>query len=830
MKKFRTAECIIRKLYFLISFTDSYKQKKCIDNCTEKHLQSLECIPNPFINHSFVLIDSNQTSFKICENEKNITIDFKYCYKECPKHCLQSYKNLKTQTFINNFNGNSYIKIFNNKEKQYFYQAESELSIIKYIADLGGLFGLYLGISLIDMGKVIKNSIKYMKIFINYMKNTKYFKIIKLSICLEKINTILNYNLNINFNLISNILSNPILIFELLSMMNLYFQYSTQTNYEFIPYNISDNKYSLNEFPSITICNEQLFDEIWFKNYFNSDIVRDLIRKWEPIYNFKHILENSGRSCETSRLNLNKIYHNITNKHVIYSMNELIFAYCKMYLMNLPLIIGVHEDVYFDQYISMAEFILNKLMANNHDEFNNKTLQFEDKHSYGLSPVKQLFDFYGQHYRCVTDEPSINCSQLSPTLSLLSPMGKCHTFLTNIYNQSYVKSINIFTNLFIFSGNPISLFPHYLLNRYYFQDRLGLPSDKSMEIIPIFNYMHKYYNMLIELKKTLIKRLEKPYDTECHDYGNSNQINCLNKCLVKKYKEKYNCIPNHNKYHTLKLNFSEENNLFCPYFYTTNITHSETNFQIYCKEICGNPCEETLFKAQYEVGETTFLEFKLNLFFRDKIYSVINYNPKITFIDFLINIFNIWNLWHGTSLKTIITILSNISKRITTLLHLSIIPFNKKLWIKIISLLLAIIFTQQILSKTIEYFQFETITKINLIDYSDDFNYPYVSFVLKEEIPYFPLDLFVRYKNNSTIVPEKSDERNKIFSKISKDPWNNVNYTTVEQTEFVLNYYNVSKSDLFDKHVLDKYLMNDITIIPNKNYTISYYTNFQLLV
>ena len=818
---------------FSDNITDSYNQKQCIDNCIEKHLHSFECIPNPFINHSFVLIDSNQNSIKICENLKNITIDSNYCLKDCPKHCSKIYSILKTKTTNDNFNGDSYLKIFNDKAKHYNYQAEGQLSLTQYIADLGGLFGLYLGISLIDMGKVIKNSIFILKKFFNYIKELKYLKIIKINRYFQKINKLLNYLHQINFSLISKIIFNPILFFELFTMINLYFQYSTQTNYEFIPYNISDDKYSLNEFPSITICNEQLFDKIWFNKYYDLEFVKNSMEQWVFTHSFEDVeysLSNTiSRYCEQSRYNLNDIHHNITNKDVIFSMKELVDEYHTHYLEHLPMLYGTDEIICCDRLISMTEFIFTKFIANGHGEFINRINQFEDKHSYGLSPLKQLFDFYGQHYRCVTDEPSID-SRLSPTLSLLSPSGKCHTFLSdNNINQTYVKSINIFTEIFLFDGQSLSLFPHYLSNRYYLQDRSGIPSNKSLEIIPIFNYMHNYNDMSIELKKIVIKRLEKPYDTECQNYGDSNQINCMNKCLSKKYQNKFNCLPSHNKYHTMVLNFSEESNLFCPTIYGNNITQFETFIQTYCNNICGNPCEETLFKAQFEKGDSTYVEFILNLFFKDKIYAVIEYTPNITFMEFLVNIFNIWNLWHGTSLKTIITILSNISKRIVNLFHLSSIPLNKKILIKIISFFLAILFSEQILSKTIEHFQFKTITKINLIDSSDDNNYPYVSFVLNEDIPYFPIELFVRFKNNS-INNSFNEEIFKfdIISKFSNDKWENINYTTVELAEFVLGHFNVTKNDLFDKQLLSKNLMTDISIIPDNDYSISYYTNFLL--
>ena len=67
-----------------------------------------------------------------------------------------------------------------------------------------------------------------------------------------------------------------------------------------------------------------------------------------------------------------------------------------------------------------------------------------------------------------------------------------------------------------------------------------------------------------------------------------------------------------------------------------------------------------------------------------------------------------------------------------------------------------------------------------------------------------------------------------IISKFSNDTWDNINYTTVELAEFVLDHFNVTKNDLFDKQLLDKNLMTDISIIPNNDYSISYYTNFLL--
>ena len=79
-----------------------------------------------------------------------------------------------------------------------------------------------------------------------------------------------------------------------------------------------------------------------------------------------------------------------------------------------------------------------------------------------------------------------------------------------------------------------------------------------------------------------------------------------------------------------------------------------------------------------------------------------------------------------------------------------------------------ILFTEKILSHTMKYFQFKTITKIKLVDYINDGNYPYVSFVFSEKMPYFPINL-VKHLTNSTYLMETYN-----LAKITKSNLNNI--------------------------------------------------------
>ena len=636
------------------------------------------------------------------------------------------------------------------------------------------------------------------------------------------LNFILNHIEQINFTIITKLIFPPILIYQMFTMFNIYLQYLTQTNYNFIPYNISDKKYSVNEFPAITACNDLLFDKIWFEDYYDPDLVDlKLLRlnlEKQAIFFEPRII----KECENSQSLISYINKHIDNEHVKFSLFKIILANFLQPYKGF--------DYTFRYRLVKILNSLRDLIANDHDDFHQRMLRFEDKHSNGLNSTKQLFDFFGEHYSCTINDPynpSNDCSLFGQILSLLSPLGKCHTFLyNNDINQTHVKSIKILMNSYPSGKFSHLLYPNYLNFRILLHPKYSIPDHGSIEIIPFYNYMFQSYNMEIELKKTIIKRMEKPYDTECHDYGESNQIFCLNSCLTKKYQDAFNCLPSSNNYHTIILeNITKNNvgNLFCPNYLNENITKFEIKLKYLCNQMCGTSCHEVLHDVEINLRKPSFMTLIIDFYPTETTYEYIEYVPKLPIMEFLIDLFNIWNLWHGTSLITILVMLSNFSKKILRFILQAYfkVPFttnhlNTKKLIKFISSILLLLFTAKIISLTMDYLRFDTITKINLLNYEDDANYPYLTFTLGQYKDPFMVNL-ANFKFNFTMVPKDEFSENDSLSKIEKleidyeefqtySPF----YSTADEIEFSFLRLNISNQDLFDEKYFRNYCLSDI--------------------
>ena len=152
-----------------------------------------------------------------------------------------------------------------------------------------------------------------------------------------------------------------------------------------------------------------------------------------------------------------------------------------------------------------------------------------------------------------------------------------------------------------------------------------------------------------------MEKLPKPYETQCQEYGNSNREYCLNKCYINGYRDKYKCIPNNNKVHTLIIDDNSTFIKFCDQ--EIDLKNIEISLKRDCDSKCGDPCNEILFDSsthimQYSIQKKeSILEFMIT----DSTYTKIKYNAKFTIISLIVRLFNIWNLWHGTHLLQIMT-------------------------------------------------------------------------------------------------------------------------------------------------------------------------------
>ena len=263
-----------------------YKWKSCYEKCIEDvYIDHLNCIPNPFINMEFILNDKNKTPLEICTNATDTSIvNTMICRSKCPKSCHQVYYRpvLESDNYL--IDNNTRIVVKNRRIKEFFYQAQPKLDFVIFIANIGGLFGLYLGISFVDFSIILKRVFYITRSYLVYILHIYIMKIRilkRLINFLKLLIKIISYLQIIKWKTIITMISIPVLLSQNYYLISDFFQYSTQISFEFIAYKEMDNKYSINEFPAITVCNEHLLDRYLFDETFASfKLTRYDISSW----------------------------------------------------------------------------------------------------------------------------------------------------------------------------------------------------------------------------------------------------------------------------------------------------------------------------------------------------------------------------------------------------------------------------------------------------------------------------------------------------------------------------------------------------------------------
>ena len=239
-------------------------------------------------------------------------------YTEQPEGCSQNYYKIYHEHNLLRKKGNSKFRIPGTIKIDHKYTAYPRQSYVEFVTDIGGLFGLWLGMSFIDMSELIKQFIPLTKRFLILLKKLAFFKIIRKNIFqfIRKISNILYFIKIIDWKRLFTILSIPILIFQFYKSIEDYMQFSTDLSFEFTDFDRNDTKYSLSDFPAITVCNDHIFDKIFFDNEFIEIYVKSW--RWQK---YKILGKDMQKEKDLAKLNLTLLSK---NEHITESIKFIV--------------------------------------------------------------------------------------------------------------------------------------------------------------------------------------------------------------------------------------------------------------------------------------------------------------------------------------------------------------------------------------------------------------------------------------------------------------------------------------------------------------------------
>ena len=640
-------------------------------------------------------------------------------HSEC---CHYFYKLFLDNDFFN-YNDNTVMKIQHTKKEQLIYKAEPSLEFVDFISNIGGLFALYFGLSFIDISDILKSITRRLKCYLQkiifYRKIMVFIRYFKLSH--HKILEHIKLITKIPWNIILTILSSPFFVSQIIDLIINYFQYSTQISFEFVEYQQKNQKISINEFPAITVCTDHMFEKAFFDKYYiyySKDRMFDMSIRLNSPFGY-----DDTKRCALKSDNYIQKY-NLTTSNI-----------------NILNFIINHCDKSFDNE-NIFQFLCNYFNINNEEEYNQVIERIEDKNNHGLNGTLDLLDFYVNHHMCRTlYEPNVNCQDLGEIIKIFSPFGKCHTYLMgnnnnniNNNNQTYVDRISLLT------GDAKGELRTYLKRNFILHSANHLPIWTSHQFrVTDVEYGQKNSFVIRIIKNQFIK-LPPPYDERCNIYSERQQFECMNKCIEIYYKQKFQCFPIINNYHTILVDdlIFEKNFVFC------NNSHyiSKKNelFISSCNSLCPVPCTKTYFNEQISQWNIWNNDGKTIEFIIDNVdYLKIIWLPSLTIISLFIKIFNIWSLWHGIHFKLLVDHILKHFKQVYSYIFRKIgLNINWKKYInyeiikvkflnmsmkflliiyfqKILKIYLELLFYSEIGKLSVEYLQFDTITNIEYL-------------------------------------------------------------------------------------------------------------------
>ena len=455
------------------------------------------------------------------------------------------------------------------------------MELIDCLTDIGGLLGLYVGLSIVDLSDIAKTILTRLITMLESIASIFYFRImmIKSKKMFKKILIYLRLMKKLPLRYISNIVTTPILIMQLIYLVNEYLQYPTLQGFEYPRFeiNVSSTNSKMKsgrEFPDISLCHRINIDEV-LKNISLDKIATGALNCLDDIN------DNISPIDYDQAINQFELFastHNYTHlNHTEYSSSDISQLYEVLYGLVKPKFARISFIEYFDNFNKLFEFVepkqneyyafltrifINYIVANSHVEHRMRMEPITNRDKYGLNGTLDMFRFFNIQHR-ITARAGPRLTDLKPRELSLTPYGMCTTLSPGQqFSDQFIEGLsvyNIFTAPYISYTmiiHPGGTLPVRQLNVFQFE------RDK---------------NKMIFLSKQTVEKLPSPYDTNCKPNEQDNQHKCITDCYIDKYLDRFKCIPSHSIYLSISLN--ETNWRFCPKDYQDEIDIIERNIQ-----------------------------------------------------------------------------------------------------------------------------------------------------------------------------------------------------------------------------------------------------------
>ena len=188
---------------------------------------------NPFTYENEMLFNANEIDNNLYENHRIKKSE------NCTKNYYEILVNQENKRKIVNKNIVSKFRIFGSLLSDHKWTAFARMNLFGFLTDIGGLFGLWLGLSLFDITQLVNKIVPFLKTTFQLLKRIKILKIsFKLKNLIKKfireLSQIFEHLNLINWKRIFTILFLPILLFQFYDSLNNYLQFSTDLSFEFI--------------------------------------------------------------------------------------------------------------------------------------------------------------------------------------------------------------------------------------------------------------------------------------------------------------------------------------------------------------------------------------------------------------------------------------------------------------------------------------------------------------------------------------------------------------------------------------------------------------------